>query len=182
MNAFDDISKKYGRRRGKTSKPKGTRVAFIGLLLCALMLSVVYLLRVLVGVRSIDFAYFSGLALPLDAVLLLLAAASIGVVCLNAIMVVHAASSQSLFSLVQQRGLTVTGVMLVACALLEAVAAIGFLPDPIVIESAALSGMTGSFGSINIEFLLIFTAFVSFYLSYIFKYGSFLQCFYDETV
>ena len=89
---------------------------------------------------------------------------------------------QSPFSASQMRRLNVMGTILIADAAYDALfllarsCASGQEPFKI------LANMGEQFGAWNTDILLIVAAIVSFYISYLFKYASSLQWFYDETI
>ena len=167
-------------REEKPAELKGVKAALIGLLSCSLAMSLIYLLRVLDGAGKIGLADAGDAVVSSAPFIALLTCVSVSVVCLVARMLAVASRSSSPFSDEQAQRLIVLGGMLAACALLEAVA-VGFAPGPSEVEIITILGSKSKFGAVNIEILLIVTAFVSFYLSYLFKYASFLQWCYDET-
>ena len=92
---------------------------------------------------------------------------------------VHSASP---FSAAQSRRMVIVGVLLVAFALVGT-GAVAFMSVSSGLEPATSSRVIDiQLAVIHIDILFIVAAIVSFYLSYIFKYGTFLQWLYDETV
>ena len=170
-----------GMRLGKGAMPQGSRTPCIVVLFCSLAVGVMYLVHVLVGVAGIGAGPFEGTVVS-AALVFLLASSSIALVFLMARMLADAFMTRSPFSHAQSRRLVGLGVLFFSCALLEAFVAIDLASSTHTVGIATLFGVLSRFGAPSIEILLIVAAFVSFYLSYIFRYGSFLQYFYDETV
>ena len=96
-------------------------------------------------------------------------------------MLADAAAYGSPFSRAQAKRLFVIGLLFTACAVFG------------IFESIELAFASGDsllhveetrqqFNNINVDILLIVAAIVSFYLSYLFKFGSFLQWLYEGTV
>ena len=165
---------------GKDALLCGSRKSWVSLMACSLAMSVIYLLRVLEGMLGIDASGIESVTAPCASVALL-AGLSLTAVALIARMLVDASMSRTPFSYVQSKRMVLLGCLLFACALLEALTAVGFASG-VPVDIVTVLGTSSRFGAPNIEILLIAAAFVSFYLSYIFNYGTFLQCFYDETV
>ena len=110
--------------------------------------------------------------------------AAIGVALLLVIirLLSDSSSGQFPFSLVQARRLFAIGVLLLVLASLEAlgVACSAVFGSSIAVTRGLLQGVPIT--AIHSEVLYIVAAIVSFYLSYMFKYGTFLQWLYNETV
>lgn len=172
-SVMDCVNEKLDSRR--------LRIALTRLSGCSLGLSLVYMLRVFAGAHSVILALFADASPPCPS-LFLLVIASAGVVCLNAWIFVRTLRSEFAFSRPQSHCLVVLSAMLIVCALLELLTAASFSPNLMETAVVAIAGTASPFGTFNIEILLIVAAFVSFNLSYIFNYSSFLQWFYDETV
>ena len=157
------------RSEKETVLPKG-RKPWVALMLCSLTLAAVYLLRVFAGVAGA----VSG-SIETEPAALALAVVLMG----SCLLLVFLMAP---FSHAQARRLAMLGFSFFLCALAEVLVAIGLPFASYPAEMATVFGAFGHFGAPSIVMLLIVAAFVSFYLSYIFNYGTFLQCFYDETV
>ena len=168
------------RSEKETVLPKG-RKPWVALMLCSLTLAAVYLLRVFAGVAGAVSGSIETEPAALALVVVLMGSCLL-LVFLMARMLVDAFVSQTPFSHAQARRLAMLGFSFFLCALAEVLVAIGLPFASYPAEMATVFGAFGHFGAPSIVMLLIVAAFVSFYLSYIFNYGTFLQCFYDETV
>ena len=86
------------------------------------------------------------------------------------------------FTMAHSKRLFLIGVLFAACAVLEIATSVGIALSVGYDFSATIVFAEGHLKGIYTDVLLIFAAIVSFYLSYTFRYGSFLQWLYDETV
>ena len=97
------------------------------------------------------------------------------------VMLKDATIARAPFSGSQARRLAAIGAILLLCALFDAVPPLleaGFCHSGKPVE---ITELLVWLDALSTDFLLILAAIVSFYFSYLFKYGSYLQLFYDET-
>ena len=182
-----DMSRSIGREQRVEAErcnawvaAQSMHVAMIVLLACILVLGIVCAVVIEGGGAHVssnwDTDPFGVLVSIVQFVL------AIAVVVVAVTLFKDAVLGQSPFSTSQMRRLNVMGTILIADAAYDALfllagsCASGQEPFKI------LANMGEQFGAWNTDILLIVAAIVSFYISYLFKYASSLQWFYDETI
>lgn len=114
--------------------------------------------------------------LALQAVMAGLGVAIVAVI----ISLMTSAAKDSPFSQAQATKLALLAALFAACALLATLGSVG-MAGAYSAGALAAGGVEDKMNIIYIDVLLILAAIVSFYLSCVYRYGSFLQWLYDET-
>ena len=182
------MSRSIGREQRVEVERNNARVAaqsihaaMIALLVCVLVLGIACVAGVIEGGgahSSGDWEVdpFGALASIVQFVL------AVAVVVVAATLLKGAVVGQSPFSSSQIRKLNVMGTALIADAAYDALSLLArscaFGQEPF----KTLADIGVQLGAWNTDILLIVAAIVCFYISYLFKYASSLQWFYDETV
>lgn len=157
------------------------RKAFVGMLACLFVEVVAYYFLRVIGYTAL-LSNLGAVFLRASVLVALLHLSCLAIATCVARMLVDAVMSQQMSSRKQSMMLVAVSVLLATCALLE-IGLVLLVGSSSISEAATVAMDTSSQAfDLSVALSLAIAAIVNFCMSYIVKYCSFLQWFYDETV